>query len=241
MKTQLNGFLILAMAFMMVFSMPVVLAQTSPQEGICTGVEAGVTPSSPFYFADNLAEDISLALTADTENKISKELGNACEKLAELEQEVAEGDSDNSQDAAEEYQEIMAELRGEISEIQDDNSKEALKTQLELEQDVEELDDEIEEIKSSLKIKIEIEGQVTPEQQALIDSILANLDGFNGEVEIEIKNNKNKIKIKIEQETGDDGDEIEDELENELGIDDQADAAEEIADAKEEIAKAELK
>ncbi|MEK6817372.1 MAG: DUF5667 domain-containing protein, partial [Nanoarchaeota archaeon] len=173
MKKILNVFAIMFAAFILVFSTPMVLAQTSPQEGLCVGAEAGVTPSSPFYFADGLLEDISLALTADTENKISKELEQACEKLAELEIEVAEGDSDNAQDAAEEYQELMAELKEEIAEMQAENSKEALKQQLELEQDIDDLDDEVEELENSLKIKIEVEGQITPEQQALIDSILA--------------------------------------------------------------------
>src|SRR3989338_137480 len=241
MKKILNLFAIMFVAFALVFSMPVVLAQTSPQEGICAGVEAGVMPSSPFYFADGVLEDLNLALTSDTDKKVAKELENACEKLAELEKEANEGDMDNAQDATEEYQEIMAELKEEIQEIQAETSEEVLKKQLELEQNIENLDDEIDEIENSLKIKIEVEGQITPEQQALIDSILANLVGQTGEVEIEIENEKGKTKIKIEIETGQDGDDVEDELKDELGIDEQEDAAEEIADAKEEIAKAKLK
>src|SRR3989338_7226553 len=241
MKKVLSMFAIIFAAFALVFSMPIVLSQTSPQEGLCAGVEARVTPSSPFYFLDGFAEDISLALTTDSDKKISKELESACEKLAELEKEANEGDMDNAQDATEEYQEIMAELKEEIQEIQAETSEEVLKKQLELEQNIENLDDEIDEIENSLKIKIEVEGQITPEQQALIDSILASLVGQTGEVEIEIENEKGKTKIKIEVETGQDGDDVEDELNDELGIDEQEDAAEEIADAKEEIAEAKLK
>src|SRR3989344_3287923 len=241
MKKILSMFAIMFAAFTLVFSMPVVLAKTSPQEGLCAEVEAGVMPSSPFYFADGVLEDLNLALTSDTDKKVAKELENACEKLAELEKEANEGDMDNAQDATEEYQEIMAELKEEIQEIQAETSEETLKKQLELEQDIEDLDDEIDGIKNSLKIKIEVEGQITPEQQALIDSILASLVGQTGEVEIEIENEKDKTKIKIEVETGQDGDDVEDELKDELGIDEQEDASEEIADAKEEIAKAKLK
>ena len=98
-------------------------------------------------------------------------------------------------------------------------------------------DHKIEDVKDELKIKIKIKGDITPAQQALIDSVLASMEGQTGEVEIEINNEKGKTKIKIEQETGKSGEEVELELEIELGITEEGreDALEEINETNEDL------
>ena len=49
-----------------------------------TEVSPGLTPNSPFYFLDTLAERISLYLTFDTQAKAERALVHAEEKIAEL-------------------------------------------------------------------------------------------------------------------------------------------------------------
>ena len=125
----------------------------------------------------------------------------------------------------------MLKLKAEVRNISDTDATEELKRELEIERKIEQHRDKVQVVKEELEIEIKVKGELAPEQQALFDSIVANLDGQSGEVEIEIENEKGETKIKVEQETGRSGDEVENELRNVLGIIDE----EEREDALEEI------
>lgn len=199
------------------------------------------TPDSLFWGIDVAMDNLALAFASGTDAKVAKGLEIAEERLAEARTMGLEGKFKAMSKAENAHGKTMLKLELELEEINGGDPIKELKTKLEFKQKIKQHDDLVEDVENELRIKIEIEGEITPEQQALIDEILANLDGQTGEVEIKIDNEIGKTKIEIEVETGQSGDKIEIEIKIELGIDDKEDASEEIADAKEEIARAEVK
>ncbi len=199
--------------------------------------EPGTTPDSALYFLDLALDNLALALTFDSDARIEKELEIAEERLAEVRTMALEGEFEAMTKAEGEHGKVFAELKEEVKEVENGDSEVELKKELEIERKIKRHSEKVEDVEKELKVKIEIKGEITPEQQALIDSILASLEGQTGEVEIEIENEKGKTKIKIEQETGRSGDEVEYELKVELGIDkeEQEEALEEMTEVREEL------
>lgn len=220
-------------AMILVLSVPVMAQEPAVPEL----PEPGTTPDSALYFLDLALDNLALALTFDSDARIEKELEIAEERLAEVRAMILEGELEAMARAEGEHGKVFAKLKEEVKEVEDGTSEVELKKELEIERKIKRHGEKVEDVEKELKVKIEIEGEITPEQQALIDSILASLEGQTGEVEIEIENEKGKTKIKIEQETGRSGDEVEDELEEELGIDEEEreEALEEIAEVREEL------
>ncbi|MBU0975599.1 hypothetical protein KJ918_02265 [Patescibacteria group bacterium] len=69
--------------------------------------DPGLTPDSPFYFLDTLAEKISLFFTFDIVKKAEKAFQFAGEKLAELEVMVKANKIDSLKKAGQKYQEFL--------------------------------------------------------------------------------------------------------------------------------------
>lgn len=224
---------IIAMVLMLL-SVP---AMAEDNETILT--EPGTTPDSVLYFLDVAADNLALAMTLNNDAKIEKQLEIAEERLAEAKAMAEKGDVKAMKKAADRHGEIMVKLKTELKSIENGDSESELKKEIEIQQKINEHSDKIMEVRDGLKIKIKVKGDITAEQQELIDSILASLEGQTGEVEIEIENEKSKTKIKIKTETGKDGDELENEIEDELGITEEQreDALEEIMDAQNDLNK----
>ncbi len=224
---------IIAMVLMLL-SVP---AMAEDNETILT--EPGTTPDSVLYFLDVAADNLALAMTLNNDAKIEKQLEIAEERLAEAKAMAEKGDVKAMKKAADRHGEIMVKLKTELKSIENGDSESELKKEIEIQQKINEHSDKIMEVRDGLKIKIKVKGDITAEQQELIDSILASLEGQTGEVKIEIENEKSKTKIKIKTETGKDGDELENEIEDELGITEEQreDALEEIMDAQNDLNK----
>ena len=224
---------IIAMVLMLL-SVP---AMAEDNETILT--EPGTTPDSVLYFLDVAADNLALAMTLNNDAKIEKQLEIAEERLAEAKAMAEKGDVKAMKKAADRHGEIMVKLKTELKSIENGDSESELKKEIEIQQKINEHSDKIMEVRDGLKIKIKVKGDITAEQQELIDSILASLEGQTGEVKIEIENEKSKTKIKIKTETGKDGDELENEIEDELGITEEhrEDALEEIMDAQNDLNK----
>ena len=224
---------IIAMVLMLL-SVP---AMAEDNETILT--EPGTTPDSVLYFLDVAADNLALAMTLNNDAKIEKQLEIAEERLAEAKAMAEKGDVKAMKKAADRHGEIMVKLKTELKSIENGDSESELKKEIGIQQKINEHSDKIMEVRDGLKIKIKVKGDITAEQQELIDSILASLEGQTGEVKIEIENEKSKTKIKIKTETGKDGDELEDEIEDELGITEEQreDALEEIMDAQNDLNK----
>ena len=224
---------IIAMVLMLL-SVP---AMAEDNETILT--EPGTTPDSVLYFLDVAADNLALAMTLNNDAKIEKQLEIAEERLAEAKAMAEKGDVKAMKKAADRHGEIMVKLKTELKSIENGDSESELKKEIEIQQKINEHSDKIMEVRDGLKIKIKVKGDITAEQQELIDSILASLEGQTGEVKIEIENEKSKTKIKIKTATGKDGDELENEIEDELGITEEQreDALEEIMDAQNDLNK----
>lgn len=175
--------------------------------------DPGVTPDSFLYGLDVALDRITLLLTFDQAEKSRKGLEIARERLLEVEKMAEENKLEAMQKAQEEHSKALGTVQASVTKLQRDNPTEEIEEEIEIERELEEHKQTIEQMKGELKVRIEIKGDVTAEQQALIDSILGSLENKTGEVEIEIENKKSRTKIKIKQETGMSDEEIEDEIE----------------------------
>ena len=194
---------------------PILISQ--PQEP----KDAGITPDSFLWGIDKAFEQIALLLTTTPEGKSAKGLEIASERLAEIKVMIEENKLEKAEKAKESHGKTLIKVKAKIKEIEKDDSEEEIKEVIEIENKLGEHDKEVENVFGELKIKIKVEGDLTQEQQNLIDSLLASLQGQTGEIKIEIKNKKDETKIKIKQETGKSDIEIEQDIkkiEIELGV-----------------------
>lgn len=213
---QKRGFIVVSFIIALFLISQTVFAYTITGNAIKTEkakIEAGITPDSFLYFLDVALDNINLALTFDSGEKARKGLDIARERLIEVREMVNRNKLDAAQAAQREHSNALRVVQNSIKGIEKTSSTQEIEEKIEIEKELEEHKTEIEEITGELKVKIEVEGKITPDQQVLIDSVLANLEGKAGEVEIEIENEKGKTKIEIEQETGKSEEEIEDEIE----------------------------
>jgi len=194
------------LVFGITLNSPMVLAQETP-------TDPGITPDSFLWGLDKALEQISLLFATSPNEKATKGLEHAKERLAEIKAMIEENKLDAAKKAEESHGETLAGVQENIEEIEDDNSTEEMKEVIEIEKELQDHEDEVDQVFGELKIKIKIEGEITQAQQDLIDSILASLEGQTGKVEIEIKNKKDKTKIKIKIETGKSDEEIDDDIE----------------------------
>ena len=200
MKYSIFGFLLI------ILLMPIANAQQITQD-------PGITPDSFLWGIDKALEQISLLVLTSPDAKATKGLEIASERLSEIKLMIEENKLEAAIKAQENHGKNLANVIQNINDIEDDNSTEEIKEVIKIEKELHDHEGEVNQVFGELKIKIKIEGSITQEQQALIDSILASLEGQTGEVEIEIKNKKDKTKIKIKIETGKSDEEIEDDIE----------------------------
>lgn len=204
---------------MLLLVLPIVLASHQITGSATVAVEtAGTTPDSILYGIDVALNNIQLALTFDSGEKARKGLEIAQERLLEVKEMISQNKLEAAQKAQEKHSDVLKKVQEAAQEIEEDSSVEEMTEVVELELELEEHTEEVEQTFGELRVKIEIEGELTPEQRELIDAILSNLKGMVGEVEIEIDSKKNKVKIKIEQETGESGEEVEQEIEETVGL-----------------------
>ncbi len=175
----------------MIFAVPV----SSQEETQLT--KAGTTPDSLFYFLDTAMEKISLAMTFNANTKAEKRLEIAEERLSEVKEMALKGEIKAMTKAEEGHKKLLMKVQEKI-EMSDDSEMKS-----ELEMKFQSHNERISEVKNELKIKIEFEGEITEEQQVLVDSIMANIENQAGEIEIKIKNKRGESEIEIEYESED--------------------------------------
>lgn len=200
----------------------------------------GVTPDSFLWSLDKALDQLALLLTFDKGEKAKKGLEIARERLLEVKVMIEENKLEAAEKAKKEHGKSLLKVKKNIEEIEEGDSLEEIEEIIEIEKELEEHDEEIEQTFGELEVRIKIKGEITEQQQNLIDSILNSMKGQTGEIRIEIKNKKNRSRIKIKQKTGRSDREIEIDVENiekRKGLDRQEKAFETIKDAKEEIAE----
>lgn len=226
------------MALVIFAGLPVANAQEASESE-----DPGITPDSFLYGLDVALDKISLLLTFDQAEKSKKGLEIARERLIEVKVMAEQNKTKAMIKAKNEHDQMLDKVKGFIKEIEKDNSTEEIDEEIEVEKELEKHVMKLEEIRGELKVKLKIGGDITPEQQSVIESVLSAMENKTGEVGIEIKNKKGKTKMEIKVKTGKSDEEIEEEItehEARKGLTDikKEKAYDRIEDAKEEIAKA---
>jgi hypothetical protein len=214
---KMNGKILYSAILLVLLAMPMTMAQEAPEVEL---PDPGITPDSFLYFLDLALDNLALALTFDNDAKIEKSLSIAEERLSEARTMALEGKVEAMSKAEGEHGKAMKKIKTQLEDIDDSDSEGELEKELKVENKIQRHTVKVNEVRDELKVKIKIKGEITPEQDALVESVLESLEGQTGEVEIEIKNEKRKTKIKIEAETGDDADEVEIRIKEKAGIKD---------------------
>ncbi|MDI6859084.1 MAG: DUF5667 domain-containing protein [Methanocellales archaeon] len=231
---------------LMAIGMAIMLVMTFMPTSVAQAPELpdpGITPDSTFYGLDVALDRISLLIASFRGPQVHalKGLEIAQERLAEARAMAERGKFEAMARAEQEHGKALGRVKADIRAIEHVNATKEIEAEVELERECAKHRERVEEFRSELKVKIEIEGNVTPEQQALIDSILSNLEDRLGEVEIEIRNEKAKTKVKIQHQTNKSEEEINievREIERRKGLVKMSERAlEQIEDTMEEIAK----
>ena len=157
---------------------------TSPIGAQTDKIRAGTTPDSFLYGLDLAIDNIRYLLTFDNTAKAKVGLEVARERLLEVREMVLENKIEASKKAQSEHVKTLEKVKASVTALSRDNSTEELEQEIELERELEEHEEEVETVSEELKIKIEIKGEITPEQQALIDSVLNLMKNKTGEVKI---------------------------------------------------------
>ncbi len=175
---------------------------------------AGTTPDSLLYGLDVALDRISLLIASleGAQAHARKGLEIADERLAESEVMAEIGNFEAMASAEHEHDQMLAVVKERIKDIEHANATREIEMRIELERDVTRHRGNIEGFSNRLELRIEIEGGVTPEQIALITSILNSLRVRTGEVEIEIEIRKGETRIEIMQQTGMSEEEVDTEI-----------------------------
>lgn len=208
----------LFVALLLVFSIPIVIAQeeTAEEEDEEIAEEAGITPDSKLWGLERAMERISLALTFNRAAKAKKGLAHAKERLAEVQAMIAAKKIDAAERAKVEHGRALGRVKQEIEKI-DEEPEEEIEEMLELENEAEEEENKI----GLLQARIKIKGELIEEQEAKIDALLESLKNNADELKTKIITKKLKTKIRIKAVTQKTDEEIEELIklkEEKLGI-----------------------
>ena len=162
--------------------------------------DPGITPDNPLYGLDRAIERIDLLLTFNKAEKAKKGLVYARERLAEVQAMIAANKADAAEDAADGYNESITEVEANIEDLEETNSTEELETVVELEGEINLNRMYVEHLGEGVLVKTK--GNITAEQQAMIDAIGAAMTNQTGHLKIEINNKKEEVKVKIKVEGG---------------------------------------
>jgi len=177
-------------------------------ETIETIAAAGVTPDSPLYGLDVAWDQLRLFFTFDNTDKARLRIDIARERLLEIKEMIEQNKIDHAETARNRHDIILAALSNAADDISNSDALVEVENEIEIERELEEHEREIEDITNRLRLRIVIEGQLTDEQRALIDSILDSIQNSTGETKITVNIRRGLTEIKIRQQTGFDDDEL---------------------------------
>ncbi|MBR9681987.1 MAG: hypothetical protein GOV00_04285 [Candidatus Altiarchaeota archaeon] len=163
----------------------------------------GITPDSFLWGIDVALDKISLALTSNPESRAEKALEIAQERLMEVKAMVEANKVEAAAKAEIEHSITLEGLIESVEALSDDDDPEGqIEKELELETKIKAHEEKVKIVKTELKIKIKIEGELSSEQQQLLDQFLESLSNNTREVKIKIKNKRDETEIKIQEKTG---------------------------------------
>ncbi|MFH1455748.1 MAG: DUF5667 domain-containing protein [archaeon] len=183
----------------------VILTDESSEE-----TDAGLTPDNPFYFLDVIWDDIVIAFSFNEENRIRKELEITNERMEEVKLMAENGDYTSMKKASENHARIMIKIQNEVQSMENEQVQEQYQQQYDM------MKIQINEVTNTIKIKVK--GDISEEDQALIDSIVTEFESIE-EYEVELKEidkgqSQDKESEYDDNESGDDSEEDESEEDN---------------------------
>lgn len=168
----------------------------------------GTTPDNFLYFLDVAMDNLALAATFNTDDRVNKSLEIAEERLAEAKAMAEKGDYEAMQKAEEEHIKVMSQLKGEVSGLQDVDPEKALEEKLKADVKLKQYGDKLDEIDVTMK------GNLTEEQKAYFVAMLQDFKNQTHDVKQNIMNELNDTREKL----GKNASEIEDNIRQQQGI-----------------------
>jgi len=185
-------------------ALPTVIAE---EDNLTT--DPGITPDSPIWGIDKALEQIGLLLIRSPEAKAARGLEIAHERLLEVKVMIEENKLGAVARAERAHNKTLLRVRQNIQNIEDEDAEVEIDKELEFEARLKRHTENVRNVRAELRIKIKIQGELSEEQQLLLDEFLQSFENNANGVEIEIENKKNKTKIRIRQKTGESELEIE--------------------------------
>jgi len=173
---------------MLMFLVPVYADNETGEEE----TSAGTTPDSPFYFLDTFIDDLRLALVNGEEAKVKMQLDIAEERLAEVKAMSLKGDINAMMKAEGNHEKIFIKIRNKLEE-----SENGTEVDEEIRSKFEHHNTEVTRIRGDLDIMIKTKGDLTAEQEAAIEVLIASFEGKEGKIKININNDNGRATIKV--------------------------------------------
>ena len=155
-----------------------------------------VGPDKPLLWGLKRAiERIDLALTFDKAAKAKKGLAHARERLLEVRQMIKEKRIASAEKAKVAYSTALERVKAEIKSIEEADPNKELEKQVELEKELEKQEDDVDKVETELEVKVK--DNLTEEQQAALDTLIATLKNETGKVKIVLGEKNDIIKVKL--------------------------------------------
>lgn len=190
---------------------------------IVPGVQAqqgDATPADFWYFLDVFWDDMQLMFTADPTAKAKLGLDIADERLEEFRM-TAEHNPTAAAAAQREHSKVLSIVSQSVDLIDRTDGDQEIEEVKEIETQLIEHEVAATEIETELKIRVEVEGDLSPEQRALLEEVIATLRSGIDDVELSVKSKEDEAKVKIKSQTGETDEELElriKKLEEEKGL-----------------------
>ena len=170
--------------------------------------EAGVTPDQTILWgAEQVIEDVSLALTFDETAKAEKSLEYADERLAEAQVMTEENKTEAVETALEAQEENLADAEQAASEISSDDPEEELALQAEIQSKFQAQYEHTAQVKGAILARMQ--SKWSPEKYAKISANFDRMLVTHREVKAKIELNQEKTKTKLQAKTGKSSEEVE--------------------------------
>lgn len=173
-------------------------------------IDPGITPDNFLYYLDVAMDNLALAATFNTDDKINKSLEIAEERLAEAKAMAEKGDYESMEKAEVEHEKALSQLKGEVDGLQNSDPEKAIEEKLKVEVRVKQHDDNVDDI------GVHIKGNLTEEQKSYFITILQDLRNQTRDVELDIEDEINDSRDKL----GENAKVIEDKVREKQGIED---------------------
>jgi hypothetical protein len=157
--------------------------------------DAGVTPDSPFWGLERAMERISLALTFGKSAKAQKGLAHAQERLAEVQMMISQKRFKEAAEAEAIHDETLAEVEATVQDIESSDATDELAEVQDVEAAIAKHKKQVSDLNEN--IRVHVKGELTAEQQTMLDDLVESFKDSSAKVDISIKAKKDRTMVKV--------------------------------------------